>query len=596
MMESVERDLGAPQSDDGDVAVLNRRARRLTKRQRLRNEENSNAAVCPFWFEKLDKRLTSNADGATPYRWAIRIVSIVFALNNIICTHQAGILTGILTAQNGILLMWFVTWSCGLPLISIPLLNYLARVIRPDQHLRAMGAGRVKLSQRAVDHLNKWRVRMRVARAVFALIGGLFFMMGFIMLSAGTFYGVPIWAVMCFSMGLTLALAFNHVCDWWLTLMVASALAADATLEVVLAAQEVSPKSDDWVSRVVEPSTKLALDVMDELTHGWGSALFVMFAASWLTAVGSFAMALMMSTATGFFLVFFYGMMSLTVLFVCVPIAMSRDPAGVSTSCDELLAELNARRCELLGQDELIGKIRDLEDYLDRLNNQQGIGFAVNETALDKPRIRNMMVGVFGIFSTVVPFIITLYSTAMDGTPVYGMMVNSTRVYAYTEKVMSYDQGVNFCESIWMKPVSIHSQTESDAMIELTGAQNGIQFYVGASRCADTIDRSPNFRWDDGTPWDFTNPGNDVVPTGYRMTGAAETKYRMVVMHENDETVWQDAQNDHGIICAAASLSEIKSDTPTIRRLGGPETTKYRKQVVAGGVPRLPAQCPAGSN
>lgn len=571
-----------------DVAILNRRARRLTKRQRRRNEENSNAAVCPFWFEKLDKRLTNDVGGATPYRWALRIVSLVFALNNILIVHSVGLLNSRLTAQNGILLMWFVTWSCGLPLISIPLLDYLSGAIRPDQHLRAMGAGRVKLSQRAVDDLNKWRVRMRIPRAVFALVGGLFFLMGFQMFNFRWFF-----AVMGFSMGLNLALAFNHVFDWWLTLMVASALAADATLEVVLAAQEVSPaEPDDWVSRVVEPSSKLALDVMDELTHGWGHALIVAFAASWLAAIGSFAMALTTSTSLDLMgQIFFYGMMTLTTLFVCVPIAMSRDPAAVSTSCDDLLAELNARRCEFLGQDEMIGKIRDLEDYLDRLNNQQGIGFAVNETVLDKKRIRNMMVGVFGIFSTVVPIIVAMFTTAMSGAPVYGMIANGTRVYAYTDKPMTYDQGVNFCESIWMVPVSIHSQAESDAIMELTGTQYGLQFHVGASRCADTADRSPNFLWDDGTPWDYTNPGNDIVPTGYRINSNRETFPRMVVLHEG-ETIWQDAQGEHGIICAASSLSMIKGDTPTIRRLGGPENTRYMQQVVAGGVVQLPTQCP----
>ena len=36
---------------------------------------------------------------------------------------------------------------------------------------------------------------------------------------------------------------------------------------------------------------------------------------------------------------------------MCTPIAMTMDPASVSTSCDELLAELNVRRCELFGND-----------------------------------------------------------------------------------------------------------------------------------------------------------------------------------------------------------------------------------------------------
>ena len=40
-----------------------------------------------------------------------------------------------------------------------------------------------------------------------------------------------------------------------------------------------------------------------------------------------------------------------------IPIAMSMDRASVSISFDELLTELNVRRCELLGNDAAINKI-----------------------------------------------------------------------------------------------------------------------------------------------------------------------------------------------------------------------------------------------
>jgi hypothetical protein len=416
---SFEPEVIASTSDSrDDAAILNRRARRLTKRQRRHQQESSHAALCPDYFDKLDKRLNTASGGATVYRWALRIVGAVFPVSVGLVDFSDGQLQDTTTGLRGFLIFLSV-WAASFPLLAIPLMNYLACVVRPDQHLRAMGVGHIKLSQRAVDNLNKSRMWMRLPRAVFAIVGTFVFMLGFIIHTFPTPYtwnGVVL-SIMLHSMGLLLIFAWGHVFDWWLTLRVGSALAADATLEVVLAAQDVSPESDDWESLVVEPSKKLALDIMDELTHGWGRALLVTFATSWLTSLGAFTMVLFTSRAsvvagragtagslkfvdaltdavrrlllvntievtqadtrtrptTGVFMSFVhYSFLFMTVLWVCVPIAMSRDPAAVSTSCEDLLAELNARRSELLGQGEMIGKIRDLEDYLKNLNNCQG--------------------------------------------------------------------------------------------------------------------------------------------------------------------------------------------------------------------------------
>jgi hypothetical protein len=51
---------------------------------------------------------------------------------------------------------------------------------------------------------------------------------------------------------------------------------------------------------------------------------------------------------------------------------MSTDPAAVSSSCDDFLTELNSTRGDLIGQPEAIANLRDLEDYLNTLNERQG--------------------------------------------------------------------------------------------------------------------------------------------------------------------------------------------------------------------------------
>jgi len=60
------------------------------------------------------------------------------------------------------------------------------------------------------------------------------------------------------------------------------------TLEVQLAAEQIGPGDKDWEEKVVKPVKLLALDEMDELTHGWGRALSIVFMVSWMLAIGSF--------------------------------------------------------------------------------------------------------------------------------------------------------------------------------------------------------------------------------------------------------------------------------------------------------------------
>ena len=55
--------------------------------------------------------------------------------------------------------------------------------------------------------------------------------------------------------------------------------------------------------------------------------------------------------------------LALSLTFSVLPLAMSTDPAAVSTSCDDLLAELNAKRGELFGEpDAVANQLNLLED------------------------------------------------------------------------------------------------------------------------------------------------------------------------------------------------------------------------------------------
>ena len=141
---------------------------------------------------------------------------------------------------------------------------------------------------------------------------------------------------------------------------------------------------------------------------------------------------------------------------------------------------------------------------------------------------------------------------ARSGTDVSDMKAEIEEVYAIRDMILALEDPHACVEAMACADIKI---------VSLTITEFGYRVPLNASDFK-LIERGLNGELDGEVPWDDDAP----KPSTF------------------------------GIICAAASLSEIKSDTPTIRRLGGPETTKYMKQVVAGGMPKLPAQCPAGSN
>ena len=109
-------------------------------------------------------------------------------------------------------------------------------------------------------------------------------------------------------------------------------------------------------------------------------------------------------------------------------------------------------------------------------------------TVLDKRRLRLLFGTVFGVFTTVVPVILSMSNDASD-TIHYGSLPGSPRIYAYNGNARAYEESNEFCESLWMRTASVHSQEEHDAIIKLTGGQPSDW---GASRT------DGKWRWDDG--------------------------------------------------------------------------------------------------
>jgi hypothetical protein len=352
--------------------LLNRRAKRLSKRARRRQDESPNAVESPRYFAFLEKRLNTAEGSATWLTWVIRFIGVEQFVVQYVAMHYTGILGGAVTAQNALLAMVYSSLAIAALVSCTVLVDSLRRVIRPGEHLQTMGAGQVKLSARAMRNLRRLRLGLRVPQAIFVALGVLFVVFPLLFVFQPDIDPTrrllfPAWMGGC---GLWFALVIPLLLEWWLTLSVASALAADATIEVLIAAETVAPTEPDWTEKVGEPAKRLALDTMDELTHGWGRALAVAYGLYWLLGLGFLAGGLGLANSGGGAFTNIFLVLSLS--FSVLPLAMSTDPAAVSSTCDDLLAELNAKRCELFGQPDAVANLNVLEDYLNTLNERQG--------------------------------------------------------------------------------------------------------------------------------------------------------------------------------------------------------------------------------
>jgi hypothetical protein len=130
---------------------------------------------------------------------------------------------------------------------------------------------------------------------------------------------------------------------------------------------------------------------------------------------------------------------------------------------------------------------------------------------LDKKRLRTIVTAVFGVFTTVVPYLLALHSAYNNAAPVFGRMDNSTTIYAYCATPATYRYGAALCESMWMEPASVHSEVESMALMQLSGYKDDIQIWLGATKKAHA------WEWEDKSAWDY-DPKDLAIDGGSEYT------------------------------------------------------------------------------
>jgi hypothetical protein len=136
----------------------------------------------------------------------------------------------------------------------------------------------------------------------------------------------------------------------------------------------------------------------------------------------------------------------------------------------------------------------------------------------------------------------------------------------YSPKPRTYVDSDAYCEALWMRVASVHSQAEHDAIGQLMGP-TGSYAFLNAERLADD-----SWQWRDGTPWDFEawEPGQP--------DNSGDQEFLTIKWQPGTGVVWHDMPDNNGVICEAASISAISGTVTTILRLGG---TKNAAKIAA---------------
>jgi hypothetical protein len=331
-------------------------------------------------------------------------------------------------------------------------------------------------------------------------------------------------------MGVWALTAGMFIIDFMFSIQVAAALVTDVIQDIIEAACNLSPDSDSWEEQVVGPALKLPRYTMTALSNGWSRGLLILFIGCWLLTVAIFGAALSLATGsskddpTRVVIVIL-----IDFLILLLPLQMSRCVAQVSSGCDDLMNTLNDKRLDNLGDSE---RLRALELALKSLNNEQGLGFVIaDDTVLDRRVLRNMFFSVASVFGTLAPILFSIVLTATDSTnaAMYGALPGNSTIYALSNHHRTYEESVEFCRSLWMRPASIGSQAENNAMVRLiykVGLNYGENWvrhdavYLGARRRAsstevksdcttwpDDCSAVSRWAWEDGTDMQWFHAG-----------------------------------------------------------------------------------------
>ena len=196
--------------------------------------------------------------------------------------------------------------------------------------------------------------------------------------------------------------------------------------------------------------------------------------------------------------------------------------------------------------------------------------FVVFENVLDKKRLRQIFLGIFGVFSTLVPLMLAFNSDGADAIH-YASFSNRPEIYAFNSAPRTYTDNVEFCANHWLRPAVFRSIEELQAMHFLT---RGKPAFIGAQRARPFREGEPpaDFVWDTASV--CPDAACDLPPWWIQQDEINDLEKDEAYLYfetsdDGPEQIRFDATNSNrAMLCMASSLEEIKGVLPPIRNLG----------------------------
>lgn len=187
-----------------------------------------------------------------------------------------------------------------------------------------------------------------------------------------------------------------------------------------------------------------------------------------------------------------------------IPLVLAKDIASASSTCDELVNSLNAKRTRTDFTMEHHVSVEALESMLDHLNYKQGLGFVINlfgsTIVVDRKTYRNIFGAVVSLVSTVGPYLLLMSTQGLVGEhpahvkyDVY--QLPSGQFCSVSPTAMNYTSATAYCIDRGMVGCSVHSRADADALEHLLVGPT----FLGATLTGMTGE----WAWDDGSPFDF---------------------------------------------------------------------------------------------
>jgi hypothetical protein len=174
-----------------------------------------------------------------------------------------------------------------------------------------------------------------------------------------------------------------------------------------------APDWEKWEADVVEPIRGL-VSTMQILTDGWGRGMAaISFAGTcMLLAQTCILLSPMTDTLDHFgentpLYVRISNVIFIT-LFGAIPFILARQPAQVSTSCEDLLESLNAIRLANPLSVEVDERVTILEKCLTNVNRGQGIGFKVFDIVISRKVLTRVFLQIFASITFLAPIMLSL--------------------------------------------------------------------------------------------------------------------------------------------------------------------------------------------